>query len=1290
MSAALRGSVGLDRVKLGSLGLLTVLAVLTFLALTASSSFAAEKHVFERAFGEAGTGPGQFEDPVAAAVNSAGGEVYVVDKGNNRVERFSAGGAFLSQFDGAAAPTGAFVGPDSIAVDSSCVLQQPPLSELTTPTCAEFDPSFGDVYVYDSGHKVIDKFDEAGTYLGQIKEAEPGSLFGPINGIATDASGHLWVFQANAEPVGEEHEIDEFGNGGTNEFLSKRFDPLRVSRGFAVDSADDLYVDRGDETLAKLNPAAEPLVSRMNAEQSTAAAVDLTDDHVYIYNQATGENAISAIDQAATCTASNPCGLAPSSSLLERFGADFGAGDHLSTGSGLAVNSTDATVYAVASATDRVVAFESLSLPDVETATASEVKPTTATLNGTVDPDGVPLTACTFEWGETEAFGQTATCNAPDATEVGAGAAPVPVHAALSGLKAGTTYFLRLTAANANGANPGNASQNQTFTTSGARIDSTSTSNVTATAATLEASIDPNGSPTSYFFQYGTTTAYGSTSPQPPGPVIGAGTADVDVASAVQGLSPATTYHYRVVARREVSSGVFEEFPGPDTIFTTQTSAAATLLPDDRQWEVVSPPQKHGGVIGAIGEAGLLQAAANGDAVSYFTNSPTEATAAGSSNEVQILSRRLDSGWASEDIAGPNAAATGVSAGKGNEYRYFSLDLANAIVQPLGNFLPLSAAASEQTPYLRTDFPSGLLGEPCSTGCYRPLVTGCPLVGACPRPIEEAQNVPAGTVFANNRQDAECGAGAGPRRDAVFNCRPRFDGATPDLEHVIFESEVDLTPGVPGSTGRDLYEWGSGTLTRVGAITLLGELVFHAISADGSRVVFDGTSKGLNGLLLRDTATESTVQLDAANPSCHSGCVNGGGIFQTATPDGSHIYFTDENRLTEDAGAEAHAPDLYECRIIEGAAGAPECLLTDLTPAGPAGEPARAQGVLGASADGSWVYYAAGPVNAPQVYVRHGGMSRPVATLSVNDSRDWERRLKYHTARVSADGEWLAFMSQQSLKGYDTHDAVTGEPDTEAYLYNGVDGKLECASCDPTGARPVGIEYQKISGAISGGDRILEFLEQGVAAIIPGGIPITGEQSLYQPRYLSDSGRLFFNSHDALVPQDTNGTFDVYEYEPPGIGSCTAGSPAFAPSNGGCVDLISSGTSPLESAFLDASESGNDVFFLTNSRLAPQDTDSERDVYDAHVCSGEAPCLPEPAPPAPVCSGDACQLPATPPVDATPGSLTFSGAGNVVRCPKGKKLSKGKCVKKQKTKKHKKHHKSAHGRSAKSKRGSGK
>ena len=114
----------------------------------------------------------------------------------------------------------------------------------------------------------------------------------------------------------------------------------------------------------------------------------------------------------------------------------------------------------------------------------------------------------------------------------------------------------------------------------------------------------------------------------------------------------------------------------------------------------------------------------------------------------------------------------------------------------------------------------------------------------------------------------------------------------------------------------------------------------------------------------------------------------------------------------------------------------------------------------------------------------------------------------------------------------------------------------------------------------------------------------------------------------------------------------------------GCVGLISSGTSSEESAFLDASESGEDVFFLTAEKLVPQDVDSAFDVYDAHVCGAEGVACTAAAVSSPPCTtADSCRAaPAPQPaIFGAPPSATFSGASNlapVMATPKAKSLTR--------------------------------
>ena len=225
-------------------------------------------------------------------------------------------------------------------------------------------------------------------------------------------------------------------------------------------------------------------------------------------------------------------------------------------------------------------------------------------------------------------------------------------------------------------------------------------------------------------------------------------------------------------------------------------------------------------------------------------------------------------------------------------------------------------------------------------------------------------------------------------------------------------------------------------------------------------------------------------------------------------------------------------------------------------------------------------------------------------------------------------------------------------------------GALTCASCNPTGARPAGVLDQEHSGEGIGllVDRRESWRGQWLAGSIPGWTSESLVNALIQSRYLSNEGRLFFDSADPLVAgvaaptreEQVNGTAEqvgvenVYEYEPAGVGGCASAA-------GGCVALLSSGSSNRESAFLEATPTGNEVFLLTAARLSPQDTDGAFDIYDAHECTTASPCLPPPQPAPPQCNSPAECHPATATgqlAPQSPGSASFSGSGNLKTQPK--------------------------------------
>ncbi len=729
------------------------------------------------------------------------------------------------------------------------------------------------------------------------------------------------------------------------------------------------------------------------------------------------------------------------------------------------------------------------------------------------------------------------------------------------------------------------------------------TAEITPTEAKLGALVNPGGVSAAYRFEYGTSTAYGQSTPFPEGSV-GEGSSSRAVWAAASNLAPGTTYHYRVVVTNE--GGVAA---GPDQTFTTLTAAQAAcpneafrggfsaVLPDCRAYELVTPATKTSVQIEGVTEV----PAAEGNAIGFTTHEPLPGAPTGGN---AYVATRGTGGWGWEDIIPLESYSGAPCVTEGSLALASSDELSRALIRigrnarasaPEGSHLEKQECNTEGLQVVPGE-PVGyenLLVRDNATGDYR-------LVNAPPTGVTPA--------------DAH------------------FEGASADLSHVVFSELAALTPEAPFATvggPEDLYEWDEGALRLLtvlpGGTPVQGSLAegsggSRGISEKGSRIVF--TSGG--GLYVRVDGS-STVQVDASQKTGGSG---GGGSFQTISADGSTILFTDENRLTPGSTAATGQPDLYECVLPEGAS---RCELSDLTVA-QAGEHADVQHVsVFGSKDSSHVYFVAKGVlgegaeaGQNNLYLWNGATITLIATLGVNDSG---------AGVVSPDGAWFAFDSLKSLTGYDNTPS-NGSPENELFLYDAASKQLVCGSCNPSGEAPIAGE--------------------GGAYLAP-----------VAQRPLSDGGRLFFETKEALVPSDTNSQVDVYEYED------------------GQPSLISSGTSPSASKFEGASESGNDVFFLARQQLLPQDDTGEeaRVIYDARVDGG----FPETALPPSCATADACRVPvaALPAVFGAPASATFSGAGNLappptvvkkvtkktVKCKRGFVKGKdGKCIKKPKKK----------------------
>ncbi len=218
--------------------------------------------------------------------------------------------------------------------------------------------------------------------------------------------------------------------------------------------------------------------------------------------------------------------------------------------------------------------------PTVVTNAASAITQTAATLNASVNPNGGEVTKCELEYGETISYGKAVPCSpAP-----GSGTSPVSVAAAIGSLSANTTYHFRIVATNAGATSEGT---DETFKTlpNAPTVVTNAASAITQTAATLNASVNPNGGEvTKCELEYGETISYGKAVPCSPAP--GSGTSPVSVAAAIGSLSANTTYHFRIVATNagatsEGTDETFKTLPNAPTVVTNAASAitqtAATL-----------------------------------------------------------------------------------------------------------------------------------------------------------------------------------------------------------------------------------------------------------------------------------------------------------------------------------------------------------------------------------------------------------------------------------------------------------------------------------------------------------------------------------------------------------------------------------------------------------------------------------------------------------------------------------------------------------------------------------------
>jgi DNA-binding beta-propeller fold protein YncE len=757
--------------------------------------------------------------------------------------------------------------------------------------------------------------------------------------------------------------------------------------------------------------------------------------------------------------------------------------------------------------------------------------------------------------------------------------------------------------------------------------------------ATLRAAINPHFWPdTTYYLEWGAencATSACTAQPLPPGASLGGQVIDAPVTTngiLLHGLSPGTTYHYRFVAQSSGGGPVF----GADRTFTTFPSTQrppdscanapfrvglGAALPDCRAYEMVSPLEKNGGNILALKNVFGYPAAMNqsdlaGSKLTY-SSARSFGDAQSSPYTSQYLATRTAGGWSTQGISPPrNGPIFERGQTTDTEFKAFSPDLCLAWLR------------HDTDPPLSEGAPEGFAGlyrrDNCPEASYGALRTPAPPSTPAENYEPELQGYSADgetAIFVAN--------------DALTVDAP----AIPSGQIELYESKLGEEPKyvciLPNETP-DTGGCSAGTYNPGGGFGRSAS-VQGAISEDGSRIFWSDSSLGEGKLYLRVDGAETRAVSAFAEGKSKTKASQ----FWAAAADGSAAIFTT-------------GENLYEYNVESS------------TSAKIAG---KVKGLMGVSKDASHLYFVseealegAAVAGKPNLYlsVRSGEEHQIIFIMQVSAADAAAETLQQtpspvnvepvkHTARVTPDGGALAFTStvRPTPTGFDNTDVQSGEPDAEAYLYDAASEELRCVSCNRTGARPQGEELE-VGGFKTG--------------IWAAGEIAPWENQLYAPRVISDTGdRLFFASTEPLVGGDTNDELDVYQWEAPGTGGCSEGAGSYVPQTGGCVDLISSGESPFRSEFIDATPSGDDVFFGTLASLVPQDYGLV-DIYDARAGGGFPPSPVSPG----ECEGASCQSPPPPPAPQSLASAGYVGPGTHAppkkkSCPKGRKA---KCAKK--------------------------
>jgi hypothetical protein len=730
-----------------------------------------------------------------------------------------------------------------------------------------------------------------------------------------------------------------------------------------------------------------------------------------------------------------------------------------------------------------------------------------------------------------------------------------------------------------------------------------------------------------------------------------------------------------------------------------RTERGSTGLPDCRAYEMVTPPQKNGGLIGEVflnTSASRPLIAANGQrviapSIQCFAEAQS-CVGFRKSEGAPFAFTRTAGGWATTPLTPPAASF------ETSTYWSLNADAGTALFTA-----PTPPQSRVEDLYALSEH-----GSPLAIG-----------------PDGEPQGIEGHLAFELFKEGALLSTA--DLSHVVYQTNfPAWFGASAGVyEYVGAGNAAPLLVGVSGP--KESHAVISTCGAKLGGSTGTQRL-YGTLSADGRTVYFTATGHDSGKFSCPANATAPPVselyaRIDGERADARSALISAptpgvctskeceedtgkakeaerfrDASYEGASTDGSRVFFTDTQQLTDGASeSSGGVVGLLECNTLggpgDGGCNLYESVCETCQELGESEEHSRrrlidvsegarehggprVQGVIASSADGSHVYFVAkakltgveqnqshesAQEEADNLYVYERDKAFPqgrlafVTTLSPSDEEEWTPGLL--TANATPDGRFLVFTSHRAL----TADATRAEGPAQMFEYDAQTKRLIRVSIGEAG-------FNDNGNAGTGDASIVEVGRETEAL----SAPVRSDPTM------SDNGAfVFFQSPVALAPGALNDVpagelfaQNVYEYHE------------------GHVSLISDGkdttpeskvsVTPVE--LLGSDTTGSNVFFTTFDPLVPEDTDTQRDIYVAHVCSAEKPCPPpKPAPP-PGCEGEACQGPSgVPPVFGAPSSSTFSGPGNMAapaapappkatvkkaaKCKRGFTKKRGKCVK---------------------------